>query len=125
MQVQEGYDVELIAALLNSVITFFILETRGTSRSLGALDLNADFLKQLKMLNPNLLSKNDIDTIIATFRPIKNRNINSVMDEVTRTDRRNFDTTIMKCFGLDENLLDSLYNILITSVSDRVSMSEK
>ena len=125
MQVQEGYDVELIAALLNSVITFLILETRGTSRSLGALDLNADFLKQLKMLNPNLLSKNDIDTIIATFRPIKNRNINSVMDEVTRTDRRNFDTTIMKCFGLDENLLDSLYNILITSVSDRVSMSEK
>ena len=125
MRVQEGYDVELIAALLNSIITFLILEMRGTSRSLGALDLNADFLKQLKMLNPNLLSKNDIDTIIATFRPIKNRNINSVMDEVTRTDRRNFDTTIMKCFGLDENLLDSLYNILITSVSDRVSMSEK
>ena len=125
MQVQEGYDVELIAALLNSVITFLILEMRGTSRSLGALDLNADFLKQLKMLNPNLLSKSDVDTIIAAFRPIKNRNINSVMDEVTRTERRNFDATIMKCFGLDEKLLDSLYNILITSVCDRVFMSER
>jgi restriction endonuclease bseMII len=125
MQVQDGYDVELIAALLNSVITCLILEMRGTSRSLGALDLNADFLKQLKMLNPNLLSKSDVDTIIAAFRPIKNRNINSVMDEVTRTDRRNFDATIMKCFGLDEKLLDSLYNILITSVCDRVFMSER
>ena len=77
------------------------------------------------MLNPNLLSKSDVDTIIAAFRPIKNRNINSVMDEVTRTDRRNFDATIMKCFGLDEKLLDSLYNILITSVCDRVFMSER
>lgn len=56
MQVQEGYDVELIAALLNSVITFLILEMRGTSRNLGALDLNADYLKQICLLNPNLLS---------------------------------------------------------------------
>ena len=125
MQVQEGYDVELIAALLNSVITFLILEMRGTSRNLGALDLNADFLKQIKMLNPDLLSKSDVDTIIAAFRQIKNRNINSVMDEVTRTDRRNFDATIMKCFGLDEKLLDSLYNILIGTVNDRISMSKR
>lgn len=125
MQVQDGYDVELIAALLNSVITFLILEMRGTSRNLGALDLNADFLKQIKMLNPDLLSKSDVDTIIAAFRPIKNRNINSVMDEVTRTDRRNFDATIMKCFGLDEKLLDSLYNILIGTVNDRISMSKR
>ena len=125
MQVQDGYDVELIAALLNSVITFLILEMRGTARNLGALDLNADFLKQIKMLNPDLLSKSDVDTIIAAFRPIKNRNINSVMDEVTRTDRRNFDATIMKCFGLDEKLLDSLYNILIGTVNDRISMSKR
>ena len=69
------------------------------------------------------MSKKDADAIITAFQPLKNRAINSVIDEVTRTDRRNFDTTIMKCFGLDENLLDILYNILITSVRDRVSMS--
>ncbi|MGP1436995.1 MAG: N-6 DNA methylase [Phocaeicola sp.] len=125
MQVQEGYDVELIAALLNSVITFLILEMRGTSRNLGALDLNADFLKQIKMLNPNLLSKKDIDAIIAAFQPLKNRTINSVFEEVTRTDRRNFDATVLRCFGLDEKLLDSLYNILISAVNDRITMSKK
>lgn len=125
MQVQEGYDVELIAALLNSVITFLILEMRGTSRNLGALDLNADFLKQLKMLNPNLLNKEKVDAIIFAFRPIKNRPINSVMEEVTLADRRNFDATILKCFGLDEKLLDSLYNILIGTVNDRISMSKR
>lgn len=125
MQVQEGYDVELIAALLNSVITFLILEMRGTSRNLGALDLNADFLKQLKMLNPNLLSKKDVDAIITAFRPLKKRDINSVIDEVTRTDRRNFDATVLRCFGLDEKLLDSLYNILVGAVNDRISMSKR
>ena len=125
MQVQDGYDVELIAALLNSVITFLILEMRGTSRNLGALDLNADFLKQLKMLNPNLLNREKVDAIISAFRPIKNRPINSVMEEATLADRRNFDATILKCFGLDEKLLDSLYNILIGSVNDRISMSKR
>ena len=125
MQVQDGYDVELIAALLNSVITFLILEMRGTSRNLGALDLNADFLKQLKMLNPNLLNREKVDAIISAFRPIKNRPINSVMEEATLADRRNFDATILKCFGLDEKLLDNLYNILIGTVNDRISMSKR
>ena len=125
MQVQDGYDVEMIAALLNSVITFLILEMRGTSRNLGALDLNADFLKQLKMLNPDLLNKEKVDAIIFAFRPIKNRPINSVMKEVTLTDRRNFDATVLRCFGLDEKLLDSLYNILISAVNDRTSISKR
>ena len=125
MQVQDGYDVELIAALLNSVITFLILEMRGTSRNLGALDLNADFLKQLKMLNPNLLNREKVDAIISAFRPIKNRPINSVMEEATLADRRNFDATILKCFGLDEKLLYNLYNILIGTVNDRISMSKR
>ena len=125
MQVQKGYDVELIAALLNSVITFLILEMRGTSRNLGALDLNANFLKQLKMLNPNLLNREKVDAIISAFRPIKNRPINSVMEEATLADRRNFDATILKCFGLDEKLLDNLYNILIGTVNDRISMSKR
>ena len=102
-----------------------ILEMRGTSRNLGALDLNADFLKQLKMLNPDLLNKEKVDAIIFAFRPIKNRPINSVMEEVTLTDRRNFDATVLRCFGLDEKLLDSLYNILIGAVNDRISISKK
>ena len=47
------------------------------------------------------------------------------MEEVTLTDRRNFDATVLRCFGLDEKLLDSLYNILIGAVNDRISISKK
>ena len=77
------------------------------------------------MLNPNLLNKKKVDAIISAFRPIKNRTINSVMEEVTRTDRRKFDATILRSFGLDEKLLDDIYHILINAVNDRISISRK
>ena len=85
---------------------------------LVAIDLDGTLLGT----DRKIVEKN-IDAIIAAFQPLKNRTINSVVDEVTRTDRRNFDATVLRCFGLDEQLLDSLYNILITSIRDRVSMS--
>jgi hypothetical protein len=41
----KGDEVELIAALLNSIVSLLIVELNGVSRNLGALDLNADFSK--------------------------------------------------------------------------------
>ncbi len=67
MCVQDGYDVELIAALLNSAITFLTLEMRGTSRNLGALDLNANYLKQLRVLNPDLLNDAQKEAVLEAF----------------------------------------------------------
>ena len=71
MRVKEGYDVELIAALLNSAITFLLLEMRGTPRHLWVLDLNADYLKQLRILNPDLLNDTQKSEILAAFQPLK------------------------------------------------------
>jgi hypothetical protein len=76
MKVQGGYDTELIAALLNSAITFLTLEMRGTSRNLGALDLNANYLKQLRILNPDLLSEQQKTDILTTLQPLKHRKLN-------------------------------------------------
>ncbi len=85
MCVQGGYDVELIAALLNSAITFLTLEMRGTSRNLGALDLNANYLKQLKVLNPDLLNDTQKSDILGAFKPLKHREIESIFEEVQKT----------------------------------------
>lgn len=125
MQVQEDYDVELIAALLNSVITFLILEMRGTSRNLGALDLNADYLKQIRLLNPNLLSTEHSQKIKRAFEPLKHRKINSVFEEVNDKDRIKFDQTVFECFGLDKSLLQSIYALLTSAVIDRVTLRKK
>jgi hypothetical protein len=125
MRVNDGYDVELIAALLNSAITFLTLEMRGTSRNLGALDLNANYLKQLHILNPDLLSEQQKTDILTAFQPLKHREIESIFAEVQKPDRINFDRTILRSFGIDESLLDSIYSLLTTSVDDRVSMQNR
>jgi Type I restriction-modification system methyltransferase subunit len=125
MRVNDDYDVELIAALLNSAITFLTLEMRGTSRNLGALDLNANYLKQLFILNPDLLSEQQKQDILTTFQPLKSREIESIFFEVQKQDRVNFDKTILRSFGIDENLLESIYSLLTISVNDRVSMQNR
>jgi hypothetical protein len=122
MKTNDGYSVELIAALLNSAITFLTLEMRGTSRNLGALDLNADYLKQLRVLNPDLLSEQQEIAILTAFQPLKNRKIETIFIEVEKQDRIDFDKTILRTFGIDENLLKTIYSLLINSVDDRVSM---
>lgn len=125
MQVQDGYDVELIAALLNSVITFLILEMRGTSRNLGALDLNANYLKRMCLLSPNLLLTEQVQKIKTAFEPLKRRKVNSIFDEVNDKDRIKFDQAVFECFGLDKSLLQSIYALLISAVIDRVTLRKK
>jgi hypothetical protein len=125
IRVNEPYQMELIAALLNSATTLLMLEMRGTSRNLGALDLNANYLKQLRILNPDLLTDKQKQDITTAFQPLKRRQIGSIFEEIERPDRINFDKTILCSFGIDDNLLDSIYTLLTTSVRERVSMRDK
>ncbi|MBA4122292.1 MAG: hypothetical protein H0X72_07510 [Acidobacteria bacterium] len=123
--VNQGQNVELIAALLNSAITFLTIEMRGTSRNLGALDLNANYFKNLRVLNPNLLPEESKTEIINAFQLLKERPIQTIAEEIQRADRINFDTVVLRAFGIDETILPALYQILSSAVNNRVTMSER
>lgn len=123
--VKEGNDIELITALLNSIITFLTIEMRGTSRNLGALDLNANYFKSLKVLDPNKLTNKAKQEIKTAFRPLKNREIGVIHDELKSKDRLNFDKVVLKAFGIDDKIIPSLYQILSSAVMDRVTLKEK
>lgn len=125
MQIKDGVDVELIAALLNSVSTFLTLEFKGTSRNLGALDLNANFLKKVRLLNPSLLSNAAKDEIKSAFATLKQRVIGTIAEECIKKDRIEFDKTVLRAFGIDETILESLYTLLQNYVADRVNMKDK
>ncbi len=125
MQVKEGYDVELIAALLNSAISMLILETRGTPRNLGALDLNANYLPKLRWPNPDLLDEKARKDIIQAFQPLKKRKIKSILEEIRQPDRISFDKAVMNAFNLDGSLLHTIYGLLSNFVSERVSMKNR
>lgn len=125
INVTDKYDVELIAALLNSIVTYLTIEMRGTSRNLGALDLNADYFKNLKILNPDHLNKKNIAEIKKAFQPLKERAIGTVFEELKSKDRINFDKVILKSFGIDAKITSSLYQILSSAVYDRVTMKDR
>jgi hypothetical protein len=98
---------------------------RGTSRNLGALDLNANYFKALRVLNPNKLTSLAKKQILTEFQLLKQREIGTVFEEIKKTDRINFDKTVLKAFGIDETILSSLYQILSSAVYDRVTMKER
>jgi hypothetical protein len=98
---------------------------RGTSRNLGALDLNANYFKRLKVLDPNALNTRQIAEILEAFQPLKQRHIGPIREEVDSADRINFDKTILRNFGIDESVLESLYRSLVASVEDRVKIKER
>jgi len=125
MQIQDGEDIELITALLNTVSTFLTIEFKGTSRNLGALDLNANFLKRIRLLNPNLLSDSAKSEIKNAFSPLKSRPIGTVVEECGKEDRINFDRVVLRAFGIDEAILESLYQLLCNHVHERVSMKDR
>jgi hypothetical protein len=119
-------DVEVITALLNSIVSLLIVELNGVSRNLGALDLNADFFKtKMKILNPNLLKDKQKQDILASFAIIKNRPIESYKTEFQRQDRQDFDKTILKAFGFDTKVLKQLYEILTETIENRVEMKNR
>ena len=119
-------DVEIIAALFNSIIGLLYVEFNGISRNLGALDLNADFFKtKMKILNPNLLTKEQTDLIISKFKPLTDRIINNYDIELQSEDRIDFDKTVLQCFGYDTNLINLLYKLLSDKITNRIEMKNR
>ena len=89
MKINNQFDAELITALLNSAITYLSLEMKGTSRNLGALDLNSTYLKKLRALNPDLLNEEQKQAIKKAFHAIEKRKVGTIFEEVKQPDRIN------------------------------------
>jgi hypothetical protein len=119
-------EVKIVTALLNSIVSLLVVELNGTSRNLGALDLNADFFKtKMKIFDPALLSPKQKQEIINKFEPLSKRTIENYNIEFTRTDRIAFDKTILSIFGYNIDILNDLYNVLVQSINNRVDMKNR
>jgi len=111
-------DIDICHALMNSSLGLFYIEALGFGRGLGALDLSATKLEtRLFMLNPGLLEREDIAEIKRKFAPLLRREVLPIMDELTMTDRTEFDKTIFKAFNIEDyrdkiiGALKQIYNI--------------
>jgi len=119
-------DVEIVSALLNSIVSLLIVELNGVSRNLGALDLNADFFKtKMKMFDPSLLTDKQKENILSKFETLSKRQIQDYENEYKQKDRIAFDEEILKAYGFKTDILPQLYSLLTETIRNRVEMKNR
>ncbi len=107
LSIKEPYQEEnrdLLLALMNSILSMFFIESFGFGRGLGALDLRATkFERDFKLLNFELLSNEQRQSIINAFQPIANRNRLPLEQEIEQADRVSFERVLLEAFGIDDH----------------------
>lgn len=93
-------DLNLLLALLNTTLSLFFIEAAGFGRGLGVLDFNKDSLSECSMLNPNLLSRNQVKEIKEKFSLLIERGVVDVEQDLADPIRKEFDMTVLNAYGL-------------------------
>lgn len=116
---RDGIDLDLSAALLNSAISYLMIEGNGFGRGLGVLDLSVTSLKKhLHMLDPGVLTQEQRDSLLALYQPLLQRETEDIADELERADRLTFDRAILEAFGIQTPLRE-IYGALLRLVEIR------
>lgn len=111
----EDLDTDLCLALLNSTLGMFLIESSAAPMALGALDTRAETFEKMFMLNPELVSRKQRDEIVLAFEPLKTRSIKNALAELEESDRKAFDATVLKAYGIEkfaEQIRESLRKML-------------
>lgn len=78
--------------------------------------------KYLKMLNPSLLTSEQILIIKSKFNLFKNRDIKDITEELEDPIRIDFDNTILSAYGI-ESLYDSIKNSFLFLYTMRTNVN--
>ena len=120
----EGVDLDLCHALLNSAISLFMIEGMGFGRGQGALDISKDRIENfMHILNPDQLNSEQADQIKTAFAPLMQRDLLQVADELEENDRKHFDATVIEAFGLKVSR-DQVYDSFVRLVEIRQTAIE-
>lgn len=114
-------NIELCHALLNSVIGIFYVEATGFPKGLGALDNCAENMSNAKMLNPDILTNNQIKRIINAFQPLLSREILNTKEEYAQSDRLHFEQVVADCFGYS-HILERIIKCILAMQEVRTSV---
>lgn len=95
-------DLDLLHALLNSIISLFYIEAVGFGRGLGALDINKESVSRCFMLNPDLLSMEQIAEIKEKFSKLKDRGVVDFEQDMADPIRQEFDKAVLQAFNIEQ-----------------------
>lgn len=116
----QNLDINLLHALLNSLVGQFFIESTGFGRGLGALDLSKDNIQRINMLNPNILSNNQRNIIVQSFNKLKENPIGNTLEEINTPIRSQFDKIVLESFGMLDKY-ELIKESLIRMQSSRLS----
>lgn len=104
-------NLDLLHALLNSMLSLFYIEAVGFGRGLGVLDINKDFISRCYLLNPALLTEKQKADILEKFSALSARGIIDINQEFRDPFRREFDIAVLNAYGIGnyyDRIVDSL-----------------
>ncbi len=99
----------------------FYIEAVGFGRGLGVLDINKGSINNAFMLNPDMVNEDYRVLIVERFNPILEREIKTTEEELEQEDRKSFDKTVLKAFGI-ENYYESIKSSLLSMQKSRLSV---
>lgn len=100
---------DLVHALLNSLSGMFVIET---ARETDGLGVSSTKLRNMYMINPQVILDSDALEIVELFDKIKNRNVMDIEDELKDSDREIFDRKVLQAVGHEE-IYDALKESLL------------
>ena len=121
-------DPELIAAVLNSTITFFHVELWGRSNmGDGVLTFYGPELSDLPLVKPVLFSLGQQQDLKTAFRELSRRAVSPIQQELQHRDRQKLDLIVLAALGLTgleaRSCLGEIYNTLGQLVDQRLKRS--
>jgi hypothetical protein len=120
----EAIDLELLHALLNSVLSLYYLEAIGFGRGMGALDINAENIEdRLRIFNPDLIKDVDKKAIKRSFENIRIREIKTISEELASEDRQQFEEIVFKALDISQ-FKDEVINSLLDLHNLRRSVND-
>ncbi len=121
LKVKGKQDIDLIHALLNTTLMYFLIESSGFGRGLGVLDLKADNFKMMSMLDSRELDNDNKIAIKEAFDPLlsKSRTVYNIDEELESKDRIAFDKVVLEAYGIT-HLQDTIYDSLLKLVAIRL-----
>ena len=104
-------NLDLLHALLNSMLSLFYIEAVGFGRGLGVLDINKDSISKCYMLNPVLLNEEQKTAIMTQFSKLVERGILDINQDIDDPIRQEFERVVLDAFGIRDcfdNIVSSL-----------------
>jgi hypothetical protein len=104
-------NLDLLHALLNSILSFFYIEAVGFSRGLGVLDINKKSISKCYMLNPALLNEEQKMAIMTQFSQLLERGIIDIDQDIDDPIRQEYERVVLDAFGIG-----NYFNNIVSSI---------